>query len=94
MVTSGPETLGLLYNMTSNHLNKASLRLTRSLSDYAHHVISHRKHRLKQQQPCCVFSKVLNPNKLSLFSKQTQLLQLSVYSDKSRTVAVLITLRM
>lgn len=74
VLTSGPETLGLLYNMTSHLLNKANLLLIGSLSDYPHHVISHRKLHLNQPQPCCVFNKVLNLDKLSLFSKQPQLL--------------------
>lgn len=74
VLTSGPETLGLLYNMTSHLLNKANLLLTGSLSDYPYHVISHRKLHLNQPEPCCIFNKVLNPGKLSLFSKQSQLL--------------------
>lgn len=76
VLTSGPETLGLLYNMTSHLLNRPNLLLTGSLSDYPHHVISHRKRHLNQQQPCCVFNKVLNLDKLSLFSKQSQLLSI------------------
>lgn len=73
VLTSGPETLGLIYKTTSHLSNKANLLLTGSLSDYPCRVILHRKRHFSQRPPCCVFNKVLNLNKLSLFPKHPQL---------------------